>query len=266
MKLQQRLMILEEEQQTSIPMSSQCFASNVAPSQCLDTSYAVELVPMEEFQKPILSLEAYHAVIVCDEKIVCIPYGDKMLIIRGDCLAYTALDMVEFHIDISPLGQEYTTKIDMRSGYHQLSVRKEDIPKTTFRTRYGHYEFQIILFGLNNAPAIFMDLINRVCKPYLDRFVIVFIDDILIYSKSIKEHEGHLKLILSEGLHVDPAKIESIRDWASPKTPTEIYQFLGLAGYCRRFIEGFSKIARPMTKLTQKSVKFDWGEKAEVAF
>ncbi|GKA62633.1 putative reverse transcriptase domain-containing protein [Tanacetum coccineum] len=141
-----------------------------------------------------------------------------------------------------------------------------------------------------------MDLMNRVCKPYLDRFVIVFIDDILIYSKSRKEHEGHLKLILkllkeeelyakfskcefwlskvqflghvidSEGIHVDPAKIESIKDWASPKTPTEIRQFLGLAGYYRRFIKGFSKIARPMTKLTQKSVKFDWGEKAEAAF
>nr|GFB06126.1 putative reverse transcriptase domain-containing protein [Tanacetum cinerariifolium] len=128
-------------------------------------------------------------------------------------------------------------------------------------------------FGLTNAPAVFMDLMNRVCKPYLDRFVIVFIDDILIYSKNKKEHEGYLKLILKllkeeefEGIHVDPAKIEAIKDWASPKTPTEIRQFLGLAGYYRRFIEGFSKITRPMTKLTQKSMKFDWGEKEEVAF
>ncbi|GJU73370.1 putative reverse transcriptase domain-containing protein [Tanacetum coccineum] len=193
-------------------------------------------------------------------------------------------------------GSRVYSKIDLRSGYHQLRVREEDIPKTAFRTRYGHYEFQVMPFGLTNAPAVFMDLMNRVCKPYLDRFVIVFIDDILIYSKSRKEHEGHLKLILRllkkeelyakfskcefwlskvqflghvidrEGIHVDPAKIESIKDWASPKTPTEIRQFLGLAGYYRRFIEGFSKIARPMTKLTQKSVKFDWGEKAEAAF
>ncbi|GJR17864.1 putative reverse transcriptase domain-containing protein [Tanacetum coccineum] len=116
--------------------------------------------------------------------------------------------------------------IDLRYGYHQLRVREEDIPKTAFRTRYGHYEFQVMPFGLTNAPTVFMDLMNRVCKPYLDRFVILFIDDILIYSKSIKEHEGHLKLILSEGIHVDPAKIESIKDWASPKTPTEIRQFL----------------------------------------
>ncbi|GKE92271.1 putative reverse transcriptase domain-containing protein [Tanacetum coccineum] len=141
-----------------------------------------------------------------------------------------------------------------------------------------------------------MDLMNRVCKLYLDRFVIVFIDDILIYSKSRKEHEGHLRLILkllkdeesyakfskcefwlskvqflghvidSEGIHIDPTKIESIKDWASPKTPTEIRQFLDLAGYYRRIIEGFSKITRPMTKLTQKSVKFDRGEKAKASF
>ncbi|GKD53978.1 putative reverse transcriptase domain-containing protein, partial [Tanacetum coccineum] len=151
-------------------------------------------------------------------------------------------------------------------------------------------------FGLTNAPAVFMDLMNRVCKPYLDKFVIVFIDDILIYSKNKKEHEEHIKAILellkkeelyvkfskcefwipkvqflghvvdSQGIHVDPAKIESIKDWASPKTPTEIRQFLGLAGYYRRFIEGFSKIAKPMTKLTQKKVAFEWGDKQEAAF
>nr|GEX44542.1 hypothetical protein [Tanacetum cinerariifolium] len=151
-------------------------------------------------------------------------------------------------------------------------VREQNIPKTAFRTRYGHYEFQVMPFGLTNAPAVFTDLMNRVCKPYLDKFVIVFIDDILIYSKDEKEHEEHLKTILELlkeeklGIHVDPAKIESIKDWASPKTPTEIRQFLGLAGYYRRFIEGFLKIAKSMMKLTQKGIMFGWGEKEEDAF
>ncbi|GJX17949.1 putative reverse transcriptase domain-containing protein [Tanacetum coccineum] len=148
-------------------------------------------------------------------------------------------------------GSSIYSKIDLRSGYHQLRV---------------------MLFGLTNAPAVFMDLMNRLCKPYLDEFVIVFIDDILIYSKDEKEHEEHLKAILELlkkeklGIHVDPAKIESIKDWASPKTPTEIRQFLGLAGYYRRFIEGFLKIAKSMAKLTQKGVKFDWGSEDFVVY
>nr|GEX85927.1 putative reverse transcriptase domain-containing protein [Tanacetum cinerariifolium] len=167
-------------------------------------------------------------------------------------------------------GSSVYSKINLRSGYHQLRVREEDILKTAFRTRYGHYEFQVMPFGLTNAPAVFMDLMNRVCKPYLDKFVIVFIDNILIYSKNKEEHEEHLKLILvllkKEELY---AKFSKCKFWilkASPKTPTEIRQFLGLAGYYHRFIEGFSKIEKSMTKLTQKNVKFDWGEKEEVAF
>nr|GFB48584.1 hypothetical protein [Tanacetum cinerariifolium] len=161
-------------------------------------------------------------------------------------------------------GSSIYSKIDLRSGYHQIRVGEQYIMKTAFRTRYGHYEFQAMPFRLTNAPAVFMDLMNRVCKPYLDKFMIVFIDDILIYSKNEKEHEEHLKAILGllkgeklQGIHVDPAKIESVKDWASPKTPTEIRQFLGLAGYYRSFIEGFSKIAKLMTKLTQIAIKFD---------
>ncbi|GJR11977.1 putative reverse transcriptase domain-containing protein, partial [Tanacetum coccineum] len=160
-------------------------------------------------------------------------------------------------------GSSVYSKIDLRSGYHQLRVREEDIPKTAFRTRYGHYEFQVMPFGLTNAPAVFMDLMNRVCKPYLDKFVIVFIDDILIYSKNKEEHEEHLKLILEllkkEELYAKfskyPAKIESIKDWASPKSPTEIRQFLGLTGYYRRFIEGFSKIANAPILALPKGLK-----------
>ncbi|GJY37402.1 putative reverse transcriptase domain-containing protein [Tanacetum coccineum] len=281
-------------------------------------------------------LAKYQAVIVCAEKIVRIPWGNETLIIHDDGIPGAApgarapyrlapSEMKELTEQLKELSEQrlYKTqiltlgssglvvkkkddhslqgssvysKIDLRSGYHQLRVRKEDIPKTAFRTRYGHYEFQVMPFGLTNAPAVFMDLMNRVCKPYLDKFVIVFIDDILIYSKNKQEHEEHLKQILellkkeelyakfskcefwipkvqflghvidSEGIHVDPAKIESIKDWTSPKSPTEIRQFLGLAGYYRRFIEGFSKIAKPMTKLTQKKVKFEWGDKQEAAF
>ncbi|GJZ72895.1 putative reverse transcriptase domain-containing protein, partial [Tanacetum coccineum] len=193
-------------------------------------------------------------------------------------------------------GSSTYLKIDLRSGYHQLRVRDEDIPKTAFRTRYGHYEFQVMPFGLTNAPVVFMDLMNRVCKPYLDKFVIVFIDDILIYSRNKEEHADHLRIILellkkeklyakfskcdfwisivqflrhvidSQGIHVDPAKIEAVKDWASPTTPTEIRQFLGLAGYYRRFIKDFSKIAKPLTELTQKNKKYIWGEDQESAF
>ncbi|GJZ57985.1 putative reverse transcriptase domain-containing protein [Tanacetum coccineum] len=157
-------------------------------------------------------------------------------------------------------------------SYHQLRVREEDIPKTAFRTRYGHYEFRVMPFGLTNAPAVFMDLMNRVCKPYLDKFVIVFIDDIVIYSHNEKEHEEHLKTILEllkkEELYAkfSKSKIEAVKNWASPTTPSEIRQFLGLAGYYRRFIKGFSKIAKPMTELTQKNQNFDWGEEQEEAF
>ncbi|KAJ9547353.1 hypothetical protein OSB04_019896 [Centaurea solstitialis] len=193
-------------------------------------------------------------------------------------------------------GATYFSKIDLRSGYHQMRVREEDIAKTAFRTRYGHYEFLVMPFGLTNAPAVFMDLMNRVCRPYLDKFVIVFIDDILIYSQSKDDHEQHLRLILEllkaeklyakfskckfwirevhflghvvnkERVHVDPAKIEAIKKWETPKTPTEIRQFLGLAGYYRRFIANFSKITQPLTTLTQKDKKFIWGEKQEEAF
>nr|GEY53669.1 putative reverse transcriptase domain-containing protein [Tanacetum cinerariifolium] len=226
------------------------------------------------------------------------PWGAPVLFVKKKdgsfrmCIDYQELNklMVKNHYPLPRIddlfdqlqGSSVYSKIDLRSGYHQLRVREEDIPKISFRTHYGHYEFQVMPFRLTNAPAIFMNLMNRVCKSYLDRFVIVFIDDILIYSKDEKEHEEHLKAILellkkeelyakfskfefwipklqflghvidSQGIYVDPTKIESVKDWASRKSPTEIRQFLGLAGYYRRFIEGFSKIAKPMTKLTQK--------------
>ncbi|KAI3726792.1 hypothetical protein L1987_66598 [Smallanthus sonchifolius] len=188
------------------------------------------------------------------------------------------------------------SKIDLRSGYHQLRVLEEDIPKTAFRTRYGDYEFVVMPFGLTNAPAVFMDLMNRACRPYLDQFVIVFIDDILIYSRTKADHEKHLKLILEllkkeqlyakfskcefwlrevqflghvindKGIHVDPSKVEAVKNWNAPKTPSEIRSFLGLAGYYRRFISNFSRIALPLTSLTQKNKPFIWEQKQEDAF
>ncbi|GKC21752.1 putative reverse transcriptase domain-containing protein, partial [Tanacetum coccineum] len=191
---------------------------------------------------------------------------------------------------------QFFSKIDLRSGYHQLRVHEDDIPKTAFRTRYGHFEFIVMPFGLTNAPAVFMDLVNRVCRPYLDKFVIVFIDDILIYSKSQEEHVEHLRLVLGllkkeklyakfskcafwlrevqflrhvingNGIHVDPNKIEAVKNWNAPRTLTEVRLFLGLAGYYRRFIENFSKIAKSLTIMTQKCKTFDWGEEQELAF
>ncbi|XP_075521454.1 uncharacterized protein LOC142554675 [Primulina tabacum] len=185
-------------------------------------------------------------------------------------------------------GAAIFSKIDLRSGYNQLKVKKEDITKTAFRTRYGHYDFLGMSFGLTNAPSVFVDLMNRISKPYLDTFVIVFIDDILIYSKTRELHREHLRIVLQllrdkqlyaklnkcdfwleqvaylghivskEGISVDPSKLESKKQWSIPKTVSEVRSFLGLAGYYRRFIADFSKIALPLTSLTRKATKFEW--------
>jgi hypothetical protein len=193
-------------------------------------------------------------------------------------------------------GAKVFSKIDLRSGYHQMRIRPSDIPKTAFSTRYGLYEFTVMSFGLTNAPAYFMNLMNKVFMEYLDRFVVVFIDDILIYSKSDSDHEEHLRLVLQKlqdnqlyakyskcefwigevsflghiisngGISVDPTKVKEIMEWRVPTTFTEIWSFLGLAGYYRRFIEGFSKIAKPMTSLLEKGSKFKWDEKCQDSF
>ncbi|GKC06212.1 putative reverse transcriptase domain-containing protein [Tanacetum coccineum] len=152
-------------------------------------------------------------------------------------------------------GACYFSKIDLRSGYHQLRVHEDDIPKTAFRTRYGHFEFMVMPFGLTNAPTVFMDLMNWVCKLYLDKFVIVFIDDILIYPKMKEEHEVHLKLVLEllrkEELY---AKFSKCEFWLQEvHFLGHVVNQRGLAGYYRCFIANFSKIAKPLTSPTQKN-------------
>nr|GEY68766.1 retrotransposon protein, putative, Ty3-gypsy subclass [Tanacetum cinerariifolium] len=243
----------------------------LAPSEMKELSEQLQELFNKGFIRP--SSSPWEALVLFVKKKygsfrMCIDYRELNKLTVKNCYPLPWIDDLFDQLQ----GSSIYSKIDLRSGYHQLRVREQDIPKTAFQTRYGHYEFQVMPFGLTNAPTVFMDLMNRVCKPYLEKFVIIFIDKIFIYSKDKKEHEEHLKAILELlkeeklGIHVDPAKIESIKDWASPKTPTEIHQFLGLAGYYRRFIEGFSKIAKSMTKLTQKGIKFDLGEKEENAF
>ncbi|KAL4023218.1 hypothetical protein IC575_016969 [Cucumis melo] len=193
-------------------------------------------------------------------------------------------------------GATVFSKIDLRSGYHQLRIKVGDVPKTAFRSRYGHYEFIVMSFGLTIAPSVFMDLMNRVFREFLNTFVIVFIDDILIYSKTEAEHEEHLRIVLQTlrdnklyakfskcefwlkqvsflghvvskaRVSVDPAKIEAVTDWTRPSTVSEVRSFLGLAGYYRRFVENFSRIATPLTQLTRKGAPFFWSKACEDSF
>ena len=193
-------------------------------------------------------------------------------------------------------GASVFSKIYLRSGYHQLRIKDTDVHKTTFRTRYGHYEFLVMPFGLTNSPTAFMDLIYRVFRPYVDHFVMVFIDDILVYSKDREYHDTHLRVVLEtlrkgrlyaklskcefllrevsflrhivseEGIQVDPKKVEVIIEWKPLRNVIEVRSFLGLAGYYRRFVKGFSMTAAPMTRLLQKNVKFEWSEKCQVNF
>jgi hypothetical protein len=192
-------------------------------------------------------------------------------------------------------GARVFSKIDLRSGYHQMRIRPLDIPKTTFSTRYGLYEFTVMSFGLTNAPAYFMNLMNKVFMEYLDRFVVVFINDILIYSKSDSDHAEHLRLVLQKlrdnqlyakfskcefwigevpflghiisngGISVDPAKVKEIMEWRVPTTVRRFEVSWDL-GYYWRFIEGFSKIAKHMTSLLKKGREFKWDEKCQDSF
>ncbi|MCI11788.1 retrotransposon protein, partial [Trifolium medium] len=205
------------------------------------------------------------------------PWGAIMLLVKKKdgsmrlCIDYRQLNKVTIknkyplpRIDDlmdQLIGACVFSKIDLRAGYHQIRVKAEDIPKTAFRTRYGHYEYSVMPFGVTNAPGVFMKYMNRIFHSYLDRFVVVFIDDILIYSKSEEEHAEHLRIVLktlrekklyaklskcefwlkevtflghvisSGGIAMDPAKVEAVLEWGTPESVTEIRNFLGLAGY-----------------------------------
>jgi hypothetical protein len=193
-------------------------------------------------------------------------------------------------------GTRVFSKVDLRSGYHQIKIHLKDVPKTVFSIRYGLYEYLVMSFGLTNDPAHFMYLMNSMFMPELDKFVVVFIDDILIYSKSEEEHAQHLRVILQwlqdhqlyaqfskcafwlkevpslrhiisvEGIAVDPSKVQEVLDWKSTRSVTQIRRFLGLAGYYRRFIPNFSKIAKPMIQLLEKKAKFKWNPPCEEVF
>jgi len=178
------------------------------------------------------------------------------------------------------------SKIDLRYGYHQFMIKENDISKTAFRTRFGHYEFVVVPFGLTNAPVVFMSLMNGVFRKYLDQFVQVFIDNILVYSKNEKEHENHLRVVLiclrenqmygklskcsffqkkahylghiisGEGILVDLEKVKAIMDWLVPKSAHDVRSFMGLEGYYYKFVEGFSRIAKPIITLQRKGVRY----------
>ncbi|XP_052732384.1 uncharacterized protein LOC128196192 [Vigna angularis] len=278
---------------TAAPISVQPY--RMSPAELAELKEQIEELIEKKFIRPSVS-----------------PWGAPVLLVRKKdgssrlCIDYRQLNKLTIknkyplpRIDdlLDQLhGAAVFSKIDLRSGYHQIKVKEDDIQKTAFRSRYGHYEYVVMPFGVTNAPAVFMEYMNRIFRPYLDKFVVVFIDDILIYSKTEDEHEEHLRLVLgvlrekelyaklskcefwmkeiqflghvvsAGGISVDPAKVRAVLDWESPRSVTEVCSFVGLAGYYRRFIEGFAKIVAPLTQLTRKDQPFAWTDRCEASF
>jgi len=240
------------------------------------------------------------------------PYGAPVLFVKKKdgsmrmCIDYRALNRITIK-NRYPLprvdelfdrlrGAKYFSKMDLRSGYHQVRIHPDDIHKTAFRTRYGHYEFLVLPFGLTNAPATFMHLMNSIFRPFLDKFVIVFLDDILIYSRTLAEHKQHVRQVLEllrenrlyanakkcsffkesvsflghvvsgDGISMEEDKVRAIKEWPAPTNVSGVRSFLGLAGYYRKFVKHFSHIASPLSELLQKDRKFEWKEPQQNAF
>ncbi|XP_052734099.1 uncharacterized protein LOC128196647 [Vigna angularis] len=278
---------------TAAPISVQPY--RMAPAELVELKKQIEELMEKQFIRP--SVSPWGALVLLVKKKdgssrLCIDYRQlNKLTIKNKYPLPRIDDLLDqLH------GATVFSKIDLRSGYHQIRVKEDDIQKTAFRSRYGHYEYVVMPFGVTNAPAVFMDYMNRIFRPYLDKFMVVFIDDILIYSKTKDEHEEHLRAVLTvlrekelyaklskcefgmkevqflghivsaEGISVDPAKVRAVIDWASPRSVTEVRSFVGLAGYYRRFIEGFSKIVAPLTQLTRKDQPFAWTDLCEERF
>lgn len=240
------------------------------------------------------------------------PYGAPILFVKKKdgklrlCVDYRALNKITVK-NKCPLpridelldrlqGAKYFTSLDLKSGYHQIRVAPEDISKTAFRTRYGHFEFTVLPFGLCNAPGTFQSLMSEIFREYTDEFVLVYLDDIMIYSKSLPEHLDHLKSVLrvlrrhklyaasakcrfcqtrllwlghilsGDGIAVDQSKVQVVKDWPVPQDLKQLMSFLGTAGYYRRFMANYSTIAAPLTELTRKGVAFRWEQEQDRAF
>lgn len=240
------------------------------------------------------------------------PFGAPILFVKKKdgtmrlCVDYRALNNITIK-NSYPLprvdelfdrlqGARYFSKIDLRSGYHQIRIEDEDVPKTAFRTRYGHFEFLVLPFGLTNAPATFMHLMHETFRPFLDSFVIVFLDDILIFSKTQEEHARHVRQVLDvlrkqllfaklskcelfrteveflghlisrDGVRMMEDKVKAVQEWPVPTTVTQVRAFLGTAGYYRKFIKDFSSVAAPLSDLTKDGVTFEWSAKQEESF